>query len=195
MRAARRKPERYLPLAAIFLSCTHSFPCDRARANQGKIPHFPPWGALCAHGSPPCLCVRLFPALFTALLGASGGSVFVLGHPSGSAPPHILSLVSRDESLGCNTPSMPCVGLCPPLGIPECSDARGGLLQEKIHLPMIHRPSCGSWTHFASTCSCLGGFFFPCLLCTGLHEQLHFPSGLSPPANYKQGSPSSPLLR
>lgn len=48
------------------------------------------------------------------------------------------------------------------------------------------------WEAWASLCV---GAFFPCLLCTGLHKPMHFPSGLSPAAHYKQGSPGSPRLQ
>lgn len=50
----QRKPGRYLPSAAIFVSCTHSFPfaeqlalCDRVGVDKReKKSHFPNLGAL-----------------------------------------------------------------------------------------------------------------------------------------------------
>lgn len=61
--------------------------------------------------------------------------------------------------------------------------------QSCVGWPPLSRVRQEAWARL-----CVGAFF-PCLLCTGLHKQMCFPFGLSPPANYKQGSPGSPRLQ
>ena len=73
-------------------------------------------------------------------------------------------------------PLLPCrIGLCHPISILGCGDAPWegcawpqGLPLEKIHLPMIHLPSCGTWTRFGSMCSCLvvALVLFVCFFCS-----------------------------
>lgn len=147
---------RYLSLALTVSHAQSSWLCEIGPGQaRGKIPPFPSLGALCLHGLPPAWTwvldwtLRLSPCP-EASRGCTG-SVLLLGHPSGSALLHILSLVPRDESLGCKPPSAPCVGSCPPISILGCSDVwQEGCAQprslplEKINLPVIHLPSCGS---------------------------------------------------
>lgn len=106
---------RYLSLALTVSHVQNNWQCAIGLGQaRGKIAHFPAWG-LCVCVDPLCTLVLGWTLRLFLCLEASGdckGSVLVLGHPSDSALPHILSLVLRDESLGCKTPSAPSALAC-----------------------------------------------------------------------------------
>lgn len=145
--------------------------CDRAGASKRESTPFPNLRSLCVRG-PHCTLVlgwtlRLSPC--PAASGGCTGSLLLLGHPSSRALPCILSLVPRDESLGCKTSSAPLCWLVFPMNCLECGDALQegsaqprGLPLEKVHLPMIHLPSCGPVSG-ACVLDGLGLWFSPCV--------------------------------